>query len=299
MKTQQQKAIEFKNLHERPGSFIIPNPWDPGTAKLLNYLGFEALATTSAGLAFSLGRPDLSRNLSRDEIFANVKSIIEATGLPVSADLENGYSDCPAGVYDTIKLAGEIGLVGASIEDATGVKDNPIYDFGLAVEKIQAAVDAKNSFDFPFMLTARSENFIHGIDDLDDTISRLQAYQEAGADVLYAPDLKKYEDIETLVQSVDRPINVMTSASFTVAKLTEIGVKRISIGSLFMRAALGEFLRAADEIKEKGTSTFANAAVSFGDLMEIFDDDKIPRQTNSDYACNLNPVVHSDQKHDR
>lgn len=162
-------------------------------------------------------------------------------------------------------------MVGASIEDATGNKDKPIYDFELSVEKIQAAVEAKNTFDFPFMLTARSENFIHGIEDLDDTIKRLQAYQEAGADVLYAPDLRNYEDISSILSSIDLPLNVMAGSKFTVEKLSRLGVKRISLGSLLYRAAFGEFIRAANEIKEKGTCTFADKAVSFGKLMDTFE----------------------------
>ncbi len=270
MKSQKQKATEFKSLHERSGPFIIPNPWNAGTAKLLTNLGFEALATTSAGLAFSLGRPDLSRKLSLKEVLDNAKEIIAASNLPVSADLENGYSDTPEGVYDTILQAGQVGLVGASIEDASGIVSDPIYDFDLSVERINAAVEVKNTFDFPFMLTARSENFVHGREDLDDTIHRLQAYQDAGADVLYAPDLRSYQDISSVVQALDRPLNVMAGASFSVLELSQIGVKRISLGSLLIRSALGKLIRSAREIKEKGTSFFADDAVPFGDLMEIF-----------------------------
>jgi 2-methylisocitrate lyase-like PEP mutase family enzyme len=270
MKIQKEKAIIFKSLHEKSGCFIIPNPWDSGTAKLLTNLGFEALATTSAGLAFTLGRPDLSRKLSREEVLNNAKNILSATDLPVSADLENGYSDSPEGVYNTIIQAGQIGLVGASIEDATGIQGNPIYEFELSVERISAAVEAKKSFNFPFTLTARAENFVHGRLDLKDTIHRLQAYQEVGADVLYAPDLRSREDISTVVHSVDKPVNVMIGASFTVSDLENIGVKRISLGSLLIRSALGEFIRSAQEIKEKGTGSFANNAVPFGELMKIF-----------------------------
>ena len=184
MKSQKDKAIAFQSLHDRSGCFLIPNPWDPGTAKLLTNLGFEALATTSAGLAFSLGRPDCLRRLSREEILENAKDILSASELPVSADLENGYGDDPQGVYETILLAGHAGLVGASIEDATGMEGDPIYEFESAVERVRAAVEAKNTFDFPFILTARAENFVHGRLDLKDTICRLQAFQEAGADVL-------------------------------------------------------------------------------------------------------------------
>jgi 2-methylisocitrate lyase-like PEP mutase family enzyme len=271
MKSQKEKAIYFKTLHEKSECFIIPNPWDSGTSKLLTSLGFDALATTSAGLAFSLGRPDLSRQLTIDDVLNNAKEILSVTDLPVSADLENGYSDSPEGVYETIIKAGQIGLVGASIEDATGLRDNPIYNFDLSIERIKAAVEAKKTFDFPFMLTARAENFVHGLNDLKDTIRRLQAFQDAGADVLYAPDLKDYDDISTVIGSVDRPLNVMIGASFTVSKLNEIGVKRISLGSLLARSAFGEMVRSAKEVKEKGTCNFANNAVPFMDLMKVFE----------------------------
>jgi 2-methylisocitrate lyase-like PEP mutase family enzyme len=270
MKSQKDKAIEFKSLHDRSGSFIIPNPWDSGTAKLLTNIGFEALATTSAGLAFSLGRPDCMRCLSREEILDNAKSILSISELPVSADLENGYSDSPQGVFETILLAGQIGLVGASIEDATGIESDPIYKFELAVERIRAAVEAKNTFDFPFILTARAENFVHGRLDLKDTIRRLQSFQEAGADVLYAPDLRSRNDISSVVSSVDKPVNVMIGASLSVSELSEIGVKRISLGSTLIRASLGEFLRAAYEIKNNGTYSFADKAAPFRKLTEIF-----------------------------
>ena len=270
MKSQKEKGIYFKSLHEKPGCFIIPNPWDSGTSKLLASLGFKALATTSAGLSFSLGRPDLRRQLALDEVLNNAKDILSVTDLPVSADLENGYSDSPEGVYESIIKAGQIGLVGASIEDATGLGKDPIYNFDLSVERIKAAVEAKNTFEFPFMLTARAENFVHGLNDLSDTIRRLQAYQDAGADVLYAPDLNDYNDISTVIRSIDRPLNVMIGASFTVSRLTDIGVKRISLGSLLARSAFGEMLRSAKEVMEKGTCTFANNAVPFMDLMKVF-----------------------------
>jgi len=270
MKSQKEKALIFKNLHEKEGSFILPNPWDTGTAKILENIAFEALATTSAGLAFSMGRPDMSGKLSIDEVLENAKQILSLTDLPVSADLENGYGEKPEKVYETIIRAGEIGLVGASIEDATGIEGKPIYDFTLSVERIQAAVEAKNTFDFPFMLTARSENFVHGIDDLDDTIKRLKAFEDAGADVLYAPDIRSYQNIKSVINVLNKPLNVMASSTFTVSELEKIGVKRISLGSLLIRSAMGEFIRSAKEIKEKGASTFANSAVPFGDLMDIF-----------------------------
>lgn len=270
MLSQKEKGEIFKSLHERQGSFIIPNPWDSGTTKILTSIGFEALATTSAGLAFSLGRPDLCQKLSLEEILKNATDIISETDLPVSADLENGYSDSPDGVYNTIIKAGQIGLVGASIEDATGIVSNPIYDFDLAVERIRAAVEAKKSFNFPFTLTARSENFVHENFDLNDTIKRLQAFQKAGADVLYAPDLRNLKEISKVLSSIDRPLNVMADSSFSVSELETIGVKRISLGSLLIRSALGEFIRSAKEIKDIGTSSFADKAIPFGALMKIF-----------------------------
>lgn len=270
MKSQKEKAEIFKSLHERPDCFIIPNPWDAGTSKLLTNLGFEALATTSAGFAFSLGRPDQSQKISLDEVLNNAKEILSATDLPVSADLENGYGDSPDEVYKTIIKAGQIGLVGGSIEDANGTNSSPIYDFELSVERIRAAVKAKNTFNFPFILTARAENYLYGRDDLNDTIRRLQAYQEAGADVLYATGIKNYDDVIAILRSVDKPLNVMIAASFSVSKLAEIGVKRISTGSLLARSAYGGLVRSAQELKDKGTCTFANDAYPFKELMKIF-----------------------------
>lgn len=189
-RSQAEKAHAFMALHERPGCFVVPNPWDVGTARLLAGLGFEALATTSAGLAFSLGRPDAEGALRREDVLANARDIAGATDLPVSADLEGGFADEPEGVAETIRLAAEVGLVGGSIEDATGDTDDPIYEFGLAVERVAAAVEAARALSHPFVLTARAENFLYDRPDLPGTIRRLQAFQEAGADVLYAPGLK-------------------------------------------------------------------------------------------------------------
>jgi 2-methylisocitrate lyase-like PEP mutase family enzyme len=270
MKSQKDKAVEFKSLHDQPGCFVIPNPWDSGSAILLKNLGFKALATTSAGFAFSLGRADCSRSISLVETLGNAKDILIASDLPVSADLENGYCDSPEGVKGAILLAGQSGLVGASIEDATGIDSDPIYEFEFAVERIRAAVEAKNTFDFPFTLTARAENFIHGRPDLNDTIRRLQAFQEVGADVLYAPGLKSREDISAIVHSLDKPVNVMIGASLSVSELEVIGVKRISLGSMLARAAIGEFLRAANEIKNNGTISFVDKATPYIKLNEIF-----------------------------
>ncbi len=273
MISQQQKGEIFSALHQRPGCFVIPNPWDAGSSKLLASLGFEALATTSAGLAFSLGRADGKNQISREETFSNVRDIVTATTLPVSADLENGFHDDAVGVFETISLAGSVGLVGGSIEDATGDADNPIYAFELAVERITAAAEAAKALPFPFVLTARAENFLYGRLDLEDTIRRLQAFQEAGADVLYAPGLKSREDIATLVREVDLPVNVvmgLSGVSLSVAELTELGVKRISLGSSLNRAALGALLGAADEILTKGTFSFAENAAAYADLNTRF-----------------------------
>jgi 2-methylisocitrate lyase-like PEP mutase family enzyme len=264
-----EKAERFRALHEGPGAFVIPNPWDIGTARILAGCGFEALATTSAGHAFSLGRRDGEGALSRDEALDHARTIVEATPLPVSADLENGFGDEPETVAETIRRAAGAGLVGASIEDATGDPGRPIYDRPQAVERVAAAVAAARSLPFPFTLTARAENFLHGRRDLDDTIGRLQAFEAAGADVLYAPGLRDIETIRTVCRSVGKPVNVvmgLAGGALSVEALSEAGVRRISVGSALSRAALGALLRAAREIKEDGTFTFANEAASFADI---------------------------------
>ena len=265
--SQAERARAFRALHERPGAFVIPNPWDVGTARILAGLGFEALATTSAGMAFALGRRDGA--VSRDDALAHARTIVGATALPVSADLENGFGDAPETVAETIRLAAGTGLVGGSIEDATGDPDRPIYDRSLAVERIAAAVEAARALPFPFTLTARAENFLHGRPDLDDTIGRLQAFEAAGADVLYAPGLRDLGMIRTVCAAVGRPVNVimgLAGAPFSVDDLAAAGVRRISLGSALSRAALGTFLRAAREIKERGTFTFADGAASFAEI---------------------------------
>ena len=271
MPTQSQKATAFRALHERDGAFIIPNPWDIGTARLLAHLGFEALATTSAGYAFSVGRPDYS--IGRDEMLAHVRDIVYATDLPVSADLENGFGDDPAAAAETYRLAAATGLVGGSIEDATGRKEDPIYEHKLAADRVRAVVEAVRSLPFPFTVTGRAENYLWGRPDLKDTIRRLQAYQDAGADVLYAPGLTSKEDIATVVRSVDRPVNALMGlqgVQLSLADLSAIGVKRVSVGSALSRAALGAFLRAAREMRERGTFAFAAEAVSYRDLSALF-----------------------------
>ena len=271
MPTQSEKAIAFRALHERDHAFIIPNPFDAGTARLLAVLGFEALATTSAGYAFSLGQRD--NRVGRDTMMEHVRAIAAATDLPVSADLENGFGDDPRTVAETIRLAGETGLVGASIEDSTNRPGDPIYPLEFAVERVRAAVEAARFLPYPFTLTARAENYLHGLQDLDDTIRRLQAFQEAGADVLYAPGLARKEDITAVVKSVDRPVNVvmgLQGVQLSLEELSEMGVKRVSVGSALSRAALGGFLRAAREMKEHGTFGFAAEAVSYREISAMF-----------------------------
>ncbi|MGH1350888.1 MAG: isocitrate lyase/PEP mutase family protein [Methyloligellaceae bacterium] len=273
MSTQKIKANRFKELHERDSCFVIPNPWDTGSTKILEQYGFEALATTSAGVAFSLGLRDGQSDTTREDILNNARQIVENTSLPVSADLENGYSNNPEVIARTIKLAADTGLVGGSIEDRTMDNSNPIRDLEHATECIRAAVEAKNALPFHFTLTARAENYLFGIQDLDDTIRRLQAFQEAGADVLYAPGLTTREQISAVISSVDLPVNVVMGLSgntLTKAELEELGVTRISLGSALARAAYGAFLDAIDEIKDQGTFTFAEKAAPFSKLNDFF-----------------------------
>jgi 2-methylisocitrate lyase-like PEP mutase family enzyme len=269
--TQFEKGRIFRTLHERNDTFIIPNPWDVGTARLLAHLGFEALATTSMGYAFSVGR--LDNTLDRDETIVYAAAIASATNLPVSADLENGFGDAPEVVAETIRIAAASGVVGGSIEDATGRTDHPIYQLDEAIERVRAAVVAARTLPFPFIVTARAENYLHGRPDLKDTIKRLQAYQEVGADVLYAPGLATRDDIAAVVSSVDRPVNVvmgLQGAQLSLSELSAIGVRRISVGSALCRAALGAFLRAAKEMRERGTFTFASEAASPREMSSIF-----------------------------
>jgi 2-methylisocitrate lyase-like PEP mutase family enzyme len=242
---------------------VIPNPWNAGTARILTTMGFEALATTSAGYAFAVGRRDSSGGLTRDEILDNAKAIVEATHLPVSADLEDGFGPSPEMCAETIRMASEIGLAGGSIEDATGDSNDPIYEFRLAVERVAASAEAAH--DSKFVLTARAENFLHGRPNLDDTIRRLQSFADAGADVLYAPGLPSLEAMREVCASVSKPVNVvmgLKGATFSVEELAAVGVKRISMGGALARAALGAFVRAAREVKERGTFTFATDALS-------------------------------------
>jgi 2-methylisocitrate lyase-like PEP mutase family enzyme len=261
--TQADKYELFKAMHERPGTFVIPNPWNAGTARILTALGFEALATTSAGFAFSVGRRDSAAGLTRDRVLDNAKEIVDATNLPVSADLEDGFGSAPESCAETIKLAAAVGLVGGSIEDATGDPRNPIFQFDHAVERVAAACEAAH--ELPFILTARAENLLHDHHDLHDTIRRLQAFAKVGADVVYAPGLPSLEAIRTVCQAVEKPVNVvmgLKGPTFSVEELQAAGVKRISVGGAFARAALGAFVRAAREVKEKGTFTFSADAIT-------------------------------------
>jgi 2-methylisocitrate lyase-like PEP mutase family enzyme len=266
MRTQAEKGHIFSELHKRAGAFIIPNPWDAGTARLLADLGFEALATTSAGYAFSAGLPD--NVVDRDKMMAHVAEIASATDLPVSADLENGFGDSAETVAETIRLAAAAGLAGCSIEDMSR-QAHSIYEQEHAVERVRAAAEAACGLPFVFTLTARAENYLVGRPDLADTIKRLQVYQEAGADVLYAPGLKDREEIAAVVRSVDRPVNVvmgLQGVQLSLADLSQIGVKRISVGSALSRAALGAFLRAAREMRDHGTFTFAEEAANYREI---------------------------------
>jgi 2-methylisocitrate lyase-like PEP mutase family enzyme len=263
MATQAERGQRFRALHEREYAFIVPNPWDAGTARMLAQLGFEALATTSAGYAFSRGTLDGA--VGRDAMMAHVAEMVAATDLPVSADLENGFGDSPEAVAETIRMGAANGLAGGSIEDATGDEGDPIYALELAKERIRAAAEAVRSLAFTFTLTARAENYLHGRPDLKDTILRLQGYQEAGADVLYAPGLTSKEDIAAAVQSVDRPVNVlagMPAMRLSLAELSDLGVKRVSTGSALARAALGAFLQGAREMRIHGTFGFVEGAAA-------------------------------------
>ena len=271
--SQQEKGERFRQLHARAGAFVIPNPWDAGTARVLTALGFEALTTTSAGLAFVLGKRDGAGMVTRDETLANAKAVVEATNLPVAADLENGFGDAPDAAAETIRQAAHVGLVGGSIEDSTGDPRRPIYDFAHAVERVAAAAEAARSLTVPFVFVARAENYLHGRPDLDDTIRRLQAYEAAGADALYAPGLTTAEQIRTVCASVGKPVNVVAGLggmSFSVADLANLGVRRISLGSALSRAAAGAFIAAATEIRERGTFEFARTLPYFSEINKRF-----------------------------
>jgi 2-methylisocitrate lyase-like PEP mutase family enzyme len=274
MPTQAEKAARFLALHQAPEPFVVANPWDAGSARILAGLGFQALSTTSAGLAFALGRTDGTASVSRAEALANARSIVEATSLPVAADLENGYGHRPEDAAETIRLAAEAGLVGGSIEDASGDPARPIYDFHHAVERVAAAASAARALPFPFVFVARAENFLHGKPDLDDTIRRLQAFEASGAEVLYAPGITRAEDIRTVCASVNKPVNVLMGIKgapmLSLKQLGELGVRRVSIGSGFARAAMTAFLRAAREVREQGTFSFAADTMGLSEIAAFF-----------------------------
>jgi 2-methylisocitrate lyase-like PEP mutase family enzyme len=268
--TQLEKANTFKALHEAPGAFVIANPWDAGSAKLLTSLGFAAMATSSGASAGLLGRRD--GQVTRDEALSQAKSIVAATHLPISADLEKGFGDSPSDAAETIRLAAEIGLVGGSIEDFTGSMDKPFYDLNHAAERVAATVEAAHSLPFPFTLTARAENYLRGNADLDDTIRRLQAFEQAGADVLFAPGLPSLDAVRSVCASVSKPVNFMVGIrgkSFTVAELEAAGVKRISLASSLFRAAMNGLVEAAREIKEQGTFGYIERVVTSAELNEL------------------------------
>ncbi len=277
MPTQQEKFELFRDLHRREETFVVPNPWDTGSARLLSTMGFEALATTSAGYAFSAGIRDSLTGLSRDEVLHNAARIVQATHLPVTADLQDGFGPGPETCAGTIRLAAQAGLVGGSIEDATGDPSAPVYDLPQAVERVRAAVEAAR--DQPFLVTARAENHLFGLHDLAETITRLQAFSAAGADVLYAPGLPNLKAIRTVCESVDKPVNVvigLTGPAYSVAELAEAGVRRISLGGSLARTAFGALARAAREIVANGTFTFTEGALPGSDITAIM------RQENLD-----------------
>ena len=265
--TSQHRSSPFRDLHHQKGAFIIPNPWDIGSARILAAKGFKALATTSAGLAFSLGVKE--GILEPAVVLDHCRDIVAATSLPVSADLEKGFGDSPDAVADTIRRAAATGLAGCSIEDFSGDANQPIFDFAFAVERIGAAVDATKSLDHDFVLTARAENFLHNRPDLDDTIRRLQAFDEAGADVLYAPGLGDLEQIRAVCAAVSKPVNIimgLPGANFSLTDLSNAGVKRISVGSCLARVAYGGLIRAANEMSAEGTFAFAEHAAGFSEI---------------------------------
>jgi 2-methylisocitrate lyase-like PEP mutase family enzyme len=268
------RGERFRQLHTGDEVLVLPNPWDIGTARLFANLGFHALATTSAGLAFSLGRRDGDGAVSRAETLEHVRAIIDATPLPVTADLENGFGASPETVAETVRLAGEIGLAGASIEDATYDPDEPIFARELAIERIQAAAEAARALPYPFTLTARSENFIRGRPDLDDTLSRLRAFEAAGADVLYAPGLPDESALRLACSSVTKPLNYVAGIGptrFTLAQLKDFGVRRVSIGTSFCRAGLSAVVRAAREVLEQGSFGYVEGIGSVADFNELID----------------------------
>jgi 2-methylisocitrate lyase-like PEP mutase family enzyme len=266
------RAEKFRALHDDSELLVLANPWDAGTARMFENLGFRGLATTSAGLSFSLGRRDGDGAVTAEETFEHVRALLAATSLPVSADLENGFGDSPETVAATIQRAGEVGLSGASIEDATFDDGAPLYDLSLATERIHAAVEAARALNRPFVLTARAENFIRGRPDLDDVLRRLSAYESAGADVLYAPGLPDEAALRLVCRSFARPFNYVAvpgKTRFALAELRDMGVRRVTLGTSFVRAALGAALRAAREVLHEGTFSFLEGVPSVVDFNEL------------------------------
>jgi 2-methylisocitrate lyase-like PEP mutase family enzyme len=271
MRSQAEKAAAFRALHDRPGAFIIPNPWEAGTAKVLAALGFEALATTSSGLAQMLGR---ATRVTRAEVIENCRVIAEATDLPVNADLENCFAHEPEAAAEAIRLAAEAGCVGASIEDYTGDRQDPIYDFDLAVARVRAAVEVAHSLPVPVLLTARAENLIRGRMDMADTIRRLKAYETAGADVVYAPGLKNIPEVREVVRAVKRPVNVVTGwldPDITLAQLGDAGAKRISVGGALARHVLALFVKASRSMQEHGSFAWMRETIGMAEVRKLLD----------------------------
>jgi len=265
--SQHDKAARFRALHQAPGAFVIPNPWDAGSARILAGLGFQALATSSGAAAGVLGRRD--GTVTREEALAHARAIVAAIDLPVSADLEKGFGDAPEAAAETIRHAAAVGLVGGSIEDATGDKNRPLYDIGHAIERVAAAAQAARALAFPFTLTARAENFLRGNPDLDDTIARLEAFEKAGADVLFAPGLPDLAAVRAVCAAVSKPVNFMVGIrgkSFTVAELATAGVRRISLATSLYRAAMSGLLDAAREVKGKGTFGYLDRSLTTPEL---------------------------------
>jgi len=265
--SQHDKAARFRALHQAPGAFVIPNPWDAGSARILAGLGFQALATSSGAAAGVLGRRD--GTVTREEALAHARAIVAAIDLPVSADLEKGFGDAPEAAAETISHAAAVGLVGGSIEDATGDKNRPLYDIGHAIERVAAAAQAARALAFPFTLTARAENFLRGNPDLDDTITRLVAFEKAGADVLFAPGLPDLAAVRAVCAAVSKPVNFMVGIrgkSFTVAELATAGVRRISLATSLYRAAMSGLLDAAREVKGKGTFGYLDRSLTTPEL---------------------------------
>lgn len=276
--SQWEKAERFKKLHSGSTPFIMPNPWDRGTAILMQHAGFQAIGTTSAGLAFSLGKLDRAQSVTRDETLVNARALVEATNLPVSIDLEEGFGNDRDAIMQTIRDAAATGAVGGSIEDYTGEAEHPIRDFVAAVERVEAAVAAAKGLPFPFTITARAENFLYGIHDLKDTIARLKAYRDAGADVLYAPALPDAESIKAVCLSIDAPVNVLLGAGnrLSVQELFSLGVTRVSLGSALSRASLGGFVAGLQELQQFGTCHFLDRAVGYFDVARLLDGGELP-----------------------